>query len=191
MIKLRLMLFAASLLSLPLQAQEPIAPQQAKLVGINLMQADKQTVRQHLRAIGGFQQERATFDHPNLDKFFPVSNLRDSYYIEFRYDANGQVVSAKRLYRRSALRVNNDYRDLSTEDIARQLIPIYGQPDQVQRKVSDGFASYPSFVWRDNEMTIRIDRKGSDRYSPVFIEYQLARDPFVEKEEPDNLAQNF
>ncbi len=169
-------------LTLPmLGGAQVVAPQEARLLGIKLLEADMDKVREQLSNLGGFQQERATLNHRNLDKFFTRSNLRDSYYVEFRYDANGKVISAKRLLRRSGLKYRNDYADLQTEDVARDLVKTFGQPHAVERKSRDGAPTYPAYIWRDEQLVIRIDRVGSDRYAPIFISYELQRDPFVEK----------
>lgn len=168
-------------------AQTP--PEQAELLGIKLTEADMKSVRAHLRDLGGFKQDRATADHRNMDKFFAYSNLRDSYYVQFRYDANGKVVSAKRLLRRSGNHFNNDYRDVETQQVARQLIETYGQPNQVIRKSLNGLPSYASFVWQDDEVRITVDRVGSDRYAPIFIEYEISTDPYVARQE-ENDAEN-
>lgn len=167
-----------------------VPPSQAKLVGLVVTEADMDKVRRHLNELGGFQQDRATVKHRNVDKFFTNSNLRDSYYIEFRYDANGKVVSAKRLYRPSAARLINEYRDLETQDIAREMIQSLGQPSRVQRKVRSGLPGYPAFFWQDEQITIQIDREGSDRYGPIFVEYRVNTDPFVAKEQQQNQAVN-
>ena len=166
------------------------APEQAELLGIKLTEADMKSVRAHLNNLGGFKQDRATADHHNMDKFFAYSNLRDSYYVQFRYDANGKVVSAKRLLRRSGNHFNNDYRDVETQQVARQLIETYGQPNQVIRKSLNGLPSYASFVWQDDEVRITVDRVGSDRYAPIFIEYEVSTDPFVAKQENEDDAEN-
>lgn len=179
----------SSLVSLSLLAMPPALaqtpPEQAELLGIKLTEADMKSVRAHLRNLGGFKQDRATADHRNMDKFFAYSNLRDSYYVQFRYDANGKVVSAKRLLRRSGTHFNNDYRDVETQQVARQLIQTYGQPNQIIRKSLNGLPSYASFVWQDDEVRITVDRVGSDRYAPIFIEYEVATDPYVAKQEDD------
>ncbi|WP_162173031.1 hypothetical protein [Thiomicrospira pelophila] len=169
-------------------AQTP--PEQAELLGIKLTEADMKSVRAHLNNLGGFKQDRATADHHNMDKFFAYSNLRDSYYVQFRYDANGKVVSAKRLLRRSGNHFNNDYRDVETQQVARQLIETYGQPNQVIRKSLNGLPSYASFVWQDDEVRITVDRVGSDRYAPIFIEYEISTDPYVAKQENEDDAEN-
>lgn len=162
-------------------AAQAIAPQQASILGIKLIEADMDKVRQHLTDLGGFQQERATVNHRNLDKFFTRSTLRDSYYVEFRYDANGKVLSAKRLLRRSGLKYNNDYADLQTEDVARDLVKTFGQPHSVVRKSRQGAPTYAAYTWQDEQLVIRVDRVGSDRYAPIFISYEVQRDPYVEK----------
>jgi hypothetical protein len=171
------------------QAQQTL--DQIRFLGLDLFKVDQTQVRQHLRDVGGFRQERATFSHPNVDKFFPVSNLRDSYYIEFRYDANGQIVSAKRLYRRSGRHSINEFRDLTTQDLAKKLASELGQPPLMSRKQREGNASYPTYSWQTDEITIKIDHQGSNPLQPIFVEYTLARDPFVAKiPPPENLAQN-
>ncbi|HEY9018982.1 hypothetical protein [Thiomicrospira sp.] len=184
-------LLSLGLFTLPVVALAQTPPQQAELLGIKLTEADMNSVRVHLRNLGGFKQDRATADHRNMDKFFAYSNLRDSYYVQFRYDANGKVVSAKRLLRRSGTHFNNDYRDLETQQVARQLIEVYGQPNQVIRKSLNGLPSYASFVWQDDAMRITIDRVGSDRYAPIFIEYEVNTDPYIAKQEDsDNTPLN-
>lgn len=174
-----------SLFTVPF-ASAQTAPEQAELLGIKLTEADKSSVRAHLNDLGGFKQDRATADHRNMDKFFAYSNLRDSYYVLFRYDANGKVVSAKRLLRRSGTHFNNDYRDLETQQVARQLIQTYGQPNQVIRKSFNGLPSYASFVWQDETIKITLDRVGSDRYAPIFIEYEVNTDPYVAKQQEED-----
>ncbi len=183
-------LIVLMLLSVNLQAQTQIVePSQAKLLGIKLIEADMDAVRVHIKDIGGFKQDRATLKHSNMDKFFAYSHLRDSYYVEFQYDPNGKVVAAKRLFRRSAKHFNNEYRDLQTEDVARQLIQVYGQPQQVIRKSRDGLHRYASYIWRDQDMTITLDRVGSDTMAPIFLRYELQTDRYVAKTpEPDALA---
>ncbi|WP_248849765.1 hypothetical protein [Thiomicrospira microaerophila] len=183
MMRSRLLWFLLMLLpihSACLQA-EPL--DKVTFLGLDLFEADKASVRQHLNDLGGFRQERATFSHPNMDKFFPVSQLKDSYYIVFRYDANGQIISVKRLYRRNGLHLVNQYRDIGTQDIARLMLTELGQPQQTQRKGREGGLSYPSYTWQNDQLTIRLDHRGSDPLQPIFIEYILARDPFVKKDE--------
>lgn len=166
---------------------EVVTPSKATLLGLVVSEVDMDQVRIHLNQLGGFKQDKATVNHRNLDKFFTYSNQRDSYYIEFRYDANGKVVSAKRLYRPSGVRLIHEYRDLETQDLARQFIKTLGQPHQVIRKTRMGLNSYPAYIWQDEQVTIRLDRKGSDRYAPIFLEYTVNRDPFAAKERvPEN-----
>jgi hypothetical protein len=188
--KFRILALAFAISS-PVSALQAANLEQVKLVGIDLFSANQAQVQKHMRQIAGFRQERATFIHTNVDKFFPVSNLRDSYYLEFRYDANGQIVSAKRLYRRSGVHLINEYRDLTTQDLARILSAELGQAPKVLRKQRQGGLSYPSYIWETEDITIKIDHRGSSPFEPIFVEYKLARDPFVAKiEEPENLAAN-
>lgn len=175
-------LIAALICLLPLSLQAQLTPpSEARLLGLKLTEANKNEVREHIRNLGGFQQDRSTYRHNNIDKYFGYSNLRDSYYVEFRYDANGKIVSAKRLFRRSGLRFNNELRDLQTEEVARELIQDFGQPTFVERKGRMGSPSYSAFTWQDDLVTIRIDRVGGDHFSPIFISYEIDTDPYVAK----------
>lgn len=181
-----LLAVSASLFAAPIQAEiQTTKPADATLLGLVLAKTDQEAVRDHLQNLGGFKPEFPRLHRPNIDKFFTVSNQRDSYYFEFRYDANGKVVAAKRLYRIGGKELINEYRDLTTTDLAREMIKTFGQPNQIIRKARDGRQAYPAYVWFDDEMTITLDHRGSDFSAPIFVEYQLNRNPFVEKTEAE------
>ncbi|WP_019556232.1 hypothetical protein [Thiomicrorhabdus arctica] len=164
------------------QAAEPtVKPiSQIKFLGLELATANLDTVRRHLWDIGGFLQARTTVRQRNLDKFFAWSNIRDSYYVQFRYNNSGKVTSVKRLYRPYSQESVHPFNEIQTRDIALQLIQKVGQPTSMIKKGWGGSQKYPAYTWRDDKVTIKIDREGSTKLGNVFIEYIIdINDPFV------------
>lgn len=160
---------------------------EVRVLGLNLIESDPKSVRKHLQALGGFLQAKSTIKQTNIDKFFPWSNQRDSYHIIFRYNASGKITSVKRLYRPYSLEVANKRSAIATKDIAQSLIQQLGQPNTVIRKGWGGTQKYHAYTWKDDKVTIRVDREGSERLGNVFIEYIVnIHDPYeVEIEKGD------
>ena len=150
-----------------------------KFLGLKLIDADLNKVREQLWDIGGFLQAQTTVRQRNIDKFYPWTILRDSYYITFRYNHAGKVTSVKRLYRPYSLEVNNKTSAIQTQDIAMSLITELGKPTYIKRKNSGGGLSYLSYTWQDEDMSIVIDREGSERLGNIFIKYTIkTNDPY-------------
>ena len=146
---------------------------EVEFLGLNLVQANLNTVRTHLWDIGGFLQAKSTVQQRNIDKFFPWSTIRDSYHVTFQYNHAGDVVSVKRVYRPYSLLNNNKRSPINTKDVALKLIPDLGQPTQTVGKGWGGGLSYPSYTWQDETMQISIDREGSEKLGNVYIEYVI------------------
>ncbi len=167
-------------------AEMPIKPvSEVDFLGLDLIKADLNTVRSHLWDIGGFLQAKTTVKQRNIDKFFPWSNLRDSYYVQFRYNHAGKITSVKRLYRPYSQESAHPNNEIKTKDIALQLIKEVGQPTSVTRKGWGGSLKYSAYTWQDDKVTIKVDREGSTKLGNVFIEYIIdINDPFeVNKED--------
>lgn len=159
-----------------------------EFLGLKLIDADLNSVRSHLWDVGGFMQAKTTVKQRNIDKFFPWSTIRDSYYVTFRYNHAGKVVSVKRLYRPYSIINSNKRTAIDTKDIALQLIETLGQPTSTKRKGWGGTLSYPSYVWQDETMKITVDREGSEALGNVFVEYIIKTNKRFEviKEDNDN-----
>lgn len=150
-----------------------------KLLGINLLEANLTSIRQHLNNLGGFLQAKSTIKQTNTDKFFPWSNNRDSYYFQFRYNHAGKVTSVKRLYRPYSILQSNRRSAIQTKDIALELTKRLGQPTSIIRKGWGGTQNYTSYTWQDDKMTIKVDREGSELLGNVFVEYTVTvHDPY-------------
>ncbi|BCN93400.1 hypothetical protein THMIRHAM_11850 [Thiomicrorhabdus immobilis] len=146
---------------------------EVKFLGLKLIDANLNTVRTHLWDIGGFKQASTTIRQRNIDKFFPKSSIRDSYYVTFHYNHAGDVVSVKRLYRPYSIENSNKRTDIQTKDVALKLIKDLGQPSESIRKGWGGTLSYQSYIWQDETMQITVDREGGERLGNVYIEYRL------------------
>ncbi len=146
---------------------------EAEFLGLKLVDANINSVRAHLWDIGGFMQAKSTIRQRNIDKFYPWSTIRDSYYVSFQYNHAGNVVSVVRLFRPYSTEQANKYTQISTKDVALQLIEQLGKPSHVQRKGWGGTPSYTSYIWQDDEMKITVDREGSEYLGNVFIKYEI------------------
>ena len=161
-------------------AEAPVKPiSQIEFLGLELITANLNTVRSHLWDIGGFLQAKTTVRQRNLDKFFTWSNIRDSYYVLFRYNNSGKVTSVKRLYRPYSQESAHPNNEIQTRDIALQLIQKVGQPTSIIKKGWGGSQKYPAYTWQDDRVTIKVDREGNTKLGNVFIEYIIdINDPF-------------
>lgn len=145
---------------------------QVTLLGIELATANLNQVREQLWDIGGFMQARSTVRQRNIDKFFTWSRIRDSYYVEFRYNNSGNVTSVKRLYRPYSIEHQNRRSAITTDEVAEKLSADLGQPFMV-RKGWGGSLSYSSYRWEDDKIQVLIDREGGEQLGNVFVQYTI------------------
>lgn len=145
---------------------------QVTLLGIELATANLNQVREQLWDIGGFMQARSTVRQRNIDKFFTWSRIRDSYYVEFRYNNSGNVTSVKRLYRPYSIEHQNRRSAITTDEVAEKLSADLGQPFMA-RKGWGGSLSYSSYRWEDDKIQVLIDREGGEQLGNVFVQYTI------------------
>lgn len=150
-----------------------------KILGVTIVDQDVATVRQLLWDIGGFLQAKSTLRQKNIDKFFPVSQIRDTYYIEFRYNPDGDVHTVTRQFRYSSSSYNNRLFPILTREIAAEIASQIGQPTKVVRKSWGSGPSYNSYIWEGEKITVTVDREGSDFYGNIFVRYRNKVDPFA------------
>lgn len=179
-------LFLILFLSLFSTVSLAIVPiKEVKILGISPIKATLDSVRKHLWDIGGFLQSRSSLPQSNIDKFFTWSQIRDSYYVTFRYDHAGRVTSIERLYRPESILESNKRTDIQTQDVAKKIMAKIGPPTQIIRKSWGGMPSYLSYIWKDDEMTVIIDRQGSDPLGNIFVKYIVNKvDPYYVEPKP-------
>ncbi len=183
----RLTLFAL-LLALASTASAAIKPSEITFMGLKLAETDLNQVRKHLWRNGGFLQARTTVKQLNVDIFYPWSRMRDSYQLEFHYDPNGKFQWLKRLYRFSPHKqvlTHNSMKPITTREVALQLQKKLGPPQRTIYRQWGGMPGYLAYEWRDDVMTIRVDRVDGDPTQPVFVLYRLNQFnyQFAEKEQ--------
>ncbi len=181
-------LFCLTFSPLP-HAAEKKTISDVSVLGIHLIESDLNSVRNHLWNIGGYLQAKTSVKQHNYDKFFPWSTMRDSYYILFRYNHAGKITSVKRLYRPYSIENNNRRSELQTQEVARPLIEQLGQPTSIQTKGWGGSLNYRAYTWKDDKVTITIDREGGEKLGNIFIKYTVnIHNPYevVQKENKTN-----
>lgn len=160
-------------------AAEPIAPREAKFLGMEVADMTLQKVRQQLWQIGGLKVSRSTRYLHNIDKYFPQSRLRDSYSLTFHYNDLGAVTHFRRVYRPYGNEVDTKGKPLGTRHIAAQLAPIFGSA-KIVRKGHGGFGTYLIYIWEDDVVKIAVDRLQGHALNDVYVEYQLKQnDPYA------------
>lgn len=149
------------------------------LLGIKLSDSNLDKVREHMWDIGGFLQDRSTVKQRNIDKFFTSSNLKESSYVKFRYNNSGYVTSAIQLYRPISIHHKNSRNPIQTRDVALDIIRQIGEPNQVLSKGWGGSPNYRSYIWKDEYITVIVDREGGEIFGRVFVKFIVNKqDPF-------------
>ncbi len=174
------------------QAEEAVTTpvSQVKFLGLELLSADVESVRSHFWDIGGFSQARATVRQRNVDKFFSWSRIRDSYYVQFRYNPSGKVISVKRLYRPYSQNSGQPNNEIHSGDIALELMQMIGPPTRILKKGWGSSQKYSAYTWQDEKLTIKIDREGGSKLGNTYIEYTVnTNDPF-EVAQQENKKEN-
>ncbi|MGC9385369.1 MAG: hypothetical protein ACP5D0_00340 [Hydrogenovibrio sp.] len=159
--------------------ETPKTVDEITLFGLSLVDLKAKDIRKHLRQLGGFHEARATYAQRNIDKFFPWSRMKDSYYVEFRYDGTGRLTSVYRLYRPESIAFENRLSRITTREVAQTIVSQIGQPTQVVRKGWGGSPDYTAYIWKSDQMTVEVDRQGSELYGNVFVRYTVNRDPYL------------
>ena len=167
-------------------ADRPKPIDKITLLGLDLTKSSLDSVRQKLWDIGGFQQARSTVRQRNIDKFFSVSRFKDSYYVEFHYDNAGKVTSAYQLFEYRTIEFQNRRTPVQTRAVALEIMQQIGQPTQVIRKGWGGMPGYNAYIWKNDLMTVEVDREGSEILGNVFVKYTVNRDPYfvADKDKP-------
>lgn len=163
---------------------------EVEFLGLKLTEANINSVRSHLWDIGGFLQAKSTIRQRHIDKFYPWSTIRDSYYVTFHYNHAGNVVSVIRMYRPYSTEQSNKRSPIDTKDVAIELSSLLGKPSSIIRKGWGGGPSYPSYIWQDDDMKISVDREGSEIFGNVFIKYEVKSSKRFEVIKDKNAANN-
>ncbi|SIN93904.1 hypothetical protein SAMN05443662_1055 [Sulfurivirga caldicuralii] len=153
-----------------------VKPSEVTFMGLELAKTDLNQIRKHLWRNGGFMQAPTTVRQINVDIFYPWSRMRDSYLLEFHYDPNGKFQWLKRVYRFSPHKqvlTHNSMDPITTKEVALTLEEQLGPPNRTIYRQWGGMPGYYAYEWKDDIMTIRVDRVDGDPTQPVFVLYRL------------------
>lgn len=163
------------------QEVKAVEPKEAKLFDMPLFEATRERVNQHFAKIGGFKQSRASFRKKHYDKFYSISQLADSYYLDFRFNSAEQLTLATQLYRpfndSLVQNIDRNSKMLTTRRLAVKMSEKYGPPTGIIRKGWGGFKTYNAYYWEDEQIKISIDRQGNEALGNVFVQYQMKNIP--------------
>ncbi|WP_024851127.1 hypothetical protein [Hydrogenovibrio kuenenii] len=154
-------------------------PDGITLFGVALNGAERDLINTQLKDIEGFSEARSTQKEHTFDKYFPTFRKRELYYVEFHYTPDGQLYSAKEVYRPVSTRFENKLSPIQTHEVALKLSEKIGQPSRIERKSADGTPSYRAYVWDGKNVTVTVDRVGSEIYGDVFVLYQMKINPYL------------
>lgn len=157
--------------------QPPLKLEEATVFDLPILSATQDSINEHFKTLGGFNQSRSSLNQPHFNKYYSPSQLADSYYLDFRFNKAGEVTSVTQLYRpynRSIQQsVNGNSRALSTQDLARKLSKQYGNPTSMVRKGWGGFSQYIAYFWENDQIKIQIDRQGEESLGNVYVKFEI------------------
>lgn len=163
----------------PSQAEETNPIDQVTVVGINPLKHSFNSVRRHLWNIGGFKQATSSMRQRNVDKFFAINRITESYYLEFYYDNAGRITTIYQLFRPYSNRFSEMQSPQNIKGIAQRIIQQIGSPTRIETKGSAGSPNYSAYIWENDKLTVKIDREGSDAFGNIYIQYTAnQRDPY-------------
>lgn len=177
------LLFLSSALSLNVAFAEeaPIKPAEAKLFDLPLQKITQKELNEHFAKIGGFKQSRSSYGQKHFDRYYSPSQLEESYYLDFRFNSEGQLTSATQLYRpfnhSPEISVDQNSQQLTPRRLAMRFVEQYGQPTAIERKGWGGFSQYNAYFWEDETLKITIDRQGSESLGTIFVRYEIKNIP--------------
>lgn len=154
-------------------------PDGATLFGVALNGAVRDLINTQIKDIGGLRESRSTQLENNFDKYYPSFRKRQLYYVEFHYTPDGQLYSAKELFRPVSTRFENRLSPITTRQVAQKLSERIGQPSRIVRKTAEGTLDYNAYIWNGDKLKITVDRVGSEIYGNVFVLYQVKINPYL------------
>lgn len=160
---------------------EQISPKEITLFDLPLLKVTQKSLNKHFSNIGGFKQSRESFGKKHYNKYYSNTQIPHSYYLDFRFNAAGNLTTVTQLYRPYSHYMNhaidNNSQQLTTKRLARKFVQKLGNPTRVERKGWGGFKPYISYVWEDEAMKITIDRQGEQALGNIFMRYQIKNTP--------------
>ncbi len=170
LIRLLLIFIALSMASYPIWAA---TASDYSLLGLKLVSANKDDIRQSLFSWDGFDQAKSTLYRKQFNRFYPKNILRETYRLDFRYEQDGRFASMQILYRPFSPEYANQKQGIDISDIVAQLTPIIGSPNARFRRTASGLPSYNAYQWEDDKVSILLDREGQQAGRPPVLNVRM------------------
>jgi len=129
----------------------------------------QKTIRDTLFKWDGVIKPQTSLNSKQMDRFYPVNILRETYRLDFRYELDGSFSSLQIRYRPYHSEYSNLGKPLSIKEIRTQLEPTIGSPTSRVRRTESPFENYESYRWEDEQVSISLDFENQQPGSPIVL----------------------
>lgn len=144
-------------------------PSDFSLLGLKVNEMTQEEIRKGLFKWDGVKKPAASLNSKQMDRFYPVNILRETYRIDFRYELDGSFASLHIRYRPYNSEYNNRNKPLSIKEVRAQLEPQIGSPTSRIRRQESALESYDSYRWEDEQVSITIDYENQQPGQPIIL----------------------
>ncbi|MCL4556304.1 MAG: hypothetical protein B7Z05_01445 [Thiotrichales bacterium 32-46-8] len=140
------------------------------LLGLKVSELSQTEIRQALYKWDGVMKPQASLHSKQMDRFYPVNILRETYRVDFRYELDGSFSSLQIRYRPYHSEYKNSSLPLSIKDVRTQLEPTIGSPTSRVRRTESVLQSYESYRWEDEQVSITLDFEDQQPGRPIVLQ---------------------
>jgi len=140
------------------------------LLGLKVSELSQTEIRQALYKWDGLMKPQASLHSKQMDRFYPVNILRETYRVDFRYELDGSFSSLQIRYRPYHSEYKNSNLPLSIKDVRAQLEPTIGSPTSRVRRTESVLQSYESYRWEDEQVSITLDFEDQQPGRPIVLQ---------------------
>ncbi|MBP7900543.1 MAG: hypothetical protein KAZ85_00935 [Gammaproteobacteria bacterium] len=144
-------------------------PSDFSLLGMKVSEMKQKDIRQTLYKWDGVMKPQASLHSKQIDRFYPVNVLRETYRLDFRYELDGSFSSLQIRYRPYHSEYHNSSKPLSINDVRTQLEPIIGSPISRVRRNESVLQSTESYRWEDEQVSISLEFEDHQPGRPIVL----------------------
>ena len=144
-------------------------PSDFSLLGMKVKEMSQTEIRKALYKWDGVMKPQASLHSKQMDRFYPVNILRETYRLDFRYELDGSFSSLQIRYRPFHSEYNNKSTPLSIKAVRAQLEPTIGSPTSRVRRTDSVLENYESYRWEDEQVSITLDFEDQQPARPIVL----------------------
>lgn len=144
-------------------------PSDFSLLGMKVNDMTQKEIRKTLFKWDGVMKPETSLNSKQMDRFYPVNILRETYRIDFRYELDGSFSSLQIRYRPFHSEYNNKSTPLSIKAVRAQLEPTIGSPTSRVRRTDSILENYESYRWEDEQVSITLDFEDQQPGRPIVL----------------------